>query len=423
MQENKLFFGCVADDFTGAADGASFLVKSGISTALYNGIPKNNLKDKNVQGTVIALKTRNVKKEQAVAESLKAFAWLKEQGARIFYFKYCSTFDSTEEGNIGPVIDAVMEKTGFSYTVLCPSLPVNGRTLTEGRLYVNGKLLEESHMKNHPLTPMKKSRLGDLMKSQGKYCCIETRTPLTEKAKKEISREIDKNAHCYVVPDYETDVQGQQIAKDFPGIGFYTGGSGLMEHLGKYFGRTYGFEMEKAEEVPVKGPTLLMAGSCSKITLEQIAEYQKKGLPYYKVIPARLADGSLDAEGIWREAQIGQASEILIYSSTSPGEVKKNQEMGKETIARKIEDTMADLITIARKNGIRKYVIAGGETSGAAMKALGFEGYHIGNSIAPGIPIMTPLDGPAYRLVLKSGNFGQRDFFFRAIQMLKGEEI
>ena len=175
MQENKLFFGCVADDFTGAADGASFLVKSGISTALYNGIPKNNLKDKNVQGAVIALKTRNVKKEQAVAESLKAFAWLKEQGARIFYFKYCSTFDSTEEGNIGPVIDAVMEKTGFSYTVLCPSLPVNGRTLTEGRLYVNGKLLEESHMKNHPLTPMKKSRLGDLMKSQGKYCCIETR--------------------------------------------------------------------------------------------------------------------------------------------------------------------------------------------------------------------------------------------------------
>ena len=103
--------------------------------------------------------------------------------------------------------------------------------------------------------------------------------------------------------------------------------------------------------------------------------------------------------------------------------VKKNQEMGKETIAREIEDTMADLITIARKNGIRKYVIAGGETSGAAMKALGFEGYHIGNSIAPGIPIMTPLDGPEYRLVLKSGNFGQRDFFFRAIQMLKGEEI
>lgn len=421
MHKNRLFFGCVADDFTGASDGASFLVKSGISTALYNGIPRKDLEDKNVQGVVIALKTRNVKKEQAVKESLEAFEWLKAQGARILYFKYCSTFDSTDEGNIGPVIDEVMEKMGFPYTVLCPSLPVNGRTLTEGRLYVNGMLLEESHMKNHPLTPMRKSRLEDLMKVQGKFHCVETKTPLTENVKKKIEEEIYKNTHCYVVPDYETDIQGDQIAKDFFDISFYTGGSGLMEHLGKYFGRIHGFESEEVKNESVKGPTILIAGSCSRITLEQIEEYQKKGLPSYKVTPARLADGSLDAEGIWRDAGIDKVSEILIYSSASPEEVQKNQEMGKESVASKIEDTMAELVTIARKKGIRKYIIAGGETSGAVMKALEYDGYHIGVSIAPGVPVMTPLDGAEYRLVLKSGNFGQRGFFWRAIQILRGD--
>lgn len=423
MQADRLFFGCVADDFTGAGDAASFLVKSGISTALYNGIPEKKMEDKSVQGVVIALKIRNVKKEHAVKESLEAFEWLKEQGACIFYFKYCSTFDSTDEGNIGPVIDAVMEKMGIPCTVLCPSLPVNGRTLSEGRLYVNGVLLEESHMKNHPLTPMRKSRLADLMKLQGKYSCVETRTPLTEDAKNKIEEEISKNQHCYVVPDYETDVQGQQIAEDFPNIGFYTGGSGLLEHLGKYFGRTYGFDGNKIVEEPVEGSVLLIAGSCSRITLEQVAAYQKKGLLSYKIAPARLLDGSLDAEGIWREAGLDKLSEILVYSSAPPEEVKKTQELGKESIAGIIEDTLAELVTIARKKGIRKYIVAGGETSGAVMKTLGYEGYRIGRSIAPGVPVMTPLDGPDYRLVLKSGNFGQKDFFYRAIMSMKGEEL
>lgn len=423
MQADRLFLGCVADDFTGAGDAASFLVKSGISTALYNGIPGKKVADKSVQGIVIALKTRNVKKEQAVEASLEAFEWLREQGARIFYFKYCSTFDSTEDGNIGPVIDAVLEKMGIGYTVLCPSLPVNGRTLTEGRLYVNGVLLEESHMKNHPLTPMKKSRLSDLMRPQGKYRCVETRTPLPVKDKSRIEEEVIRNQHCYVVPDYETDIQGQQIVEDFPDIGFYTGGSGLLEHLGSYFGRTCGLDGRKTEEEPGDGPALLIAGSCSRITLEQVAAYQKKGLPSYKIAPSRLLDGSFDAEGIWREAGLDGTTEILVYSSAPPEEVKKIQELGKEAAAKIIEDTLAELVAIAKRKGIRKYIIAGGETSGAAMKALGFEGYRIGRSIAPGVPVMTPLDGPDYRLVLKSGNFGQKDFFYRAVMSLKGEEM
>ncbi len=426
MQKRELFFGCVADDFTGASDGASFLVKSGLSTALFNGIPGGELKDTTIQAAVIALKSRTQERKAAVKDSLAAFRWLAEQGAKILYFKYCSTFDSSDAGNIGPVIDAVLEEFGFSHTVLCPSLPVNGRKVSAGKLYVNGVLLENSHMKNHPLTPMHRSRLADLMSVQGKYPCIETAMPMSDGESRKIRDAEAKGEHFYIVPDYETDEQGAQIAETFSELGFYTGGSGLLEHLGRLFGQRYGFLAKEEKRKAVDGQTVLLAGSCSEATLGQIADYQKGGHHTYRIDPELLLSGKINAEDIWDMAGAETNRDFLIYSSARADEVKQIQEKAGRAglqISQVLEKTMADLAQIAREKGVKKIVVAGGETSGAVIQKLGFQGYRIWDSIAPGVPVMSPLEQPDLRLVLKSGNFGQEDFFSRSVQMLQEKEM
>ncbi|MGI6071120.1 MAG: 3-oxo-tetronate kinase [Blautia sp.] len=415
----SIFFGCVADDFTGASDGASFLVKAGLDTVLINGIPQGDLTGFHGQAAVIALKSRTQERDGAVRDCLAAFQWLKEQGAEVLYFKYCSTFDSTDDGNIGPVIDAVMEKMEIPYTVLCPSLPVNGRTVKDGRLYVNGVLLEKSHMKEHPLTPMRKSRLADLMKRQGAYDCVETSIPVSHALWERIQEKLRKDGHCYVVPDYESDSQGEEIAKTFCGLRFFTGGSGLLEHLGACYQGKYekGGQPEKA--TGVGGRTLILAGSCSKMTLEQVETFKNSGGPGFFIDPQEMLDGGLTAAGIWETASRQDSETVFIYSSAPPAEVARAQALGKEKVSRRLEETMAQLVRCAMEDGIRKFVIAGGETSGAALQEIGYQAYRIGNSIAPGVPVMIPLQNPKLRLVLKSGNFGQKDFFMRAVSALE----
>ena len=226
------FLGVVADDFTGASDAASFLAKAGAATVLYNGIPAKAETD-DVQAVVIALKTRTAPAGQAVEESLKAFSWLKEMGAEKLYFKYCSTFDSTSEGNIGPVIDGVLERFHIPYTVICPSLPVNGRTVKDGLLYVNGVLLENSSMRDHPLTPMRDSSLPRLLRTQGKYESVVV--PLERLSEPTGVLAGDAGEHFYLIPDYYEENHGDLIADRFGHLPFLTGGSGLVGALGRQF--------------------------------------------------------------------------------------------------------------------------------------------------------------------------------------------
>lgn len=417
----RLYIGCVADDFTGAADGASFLRRAGLSTVLINGIPENELGEIQAQAVVIALKSRTEEREKAVQDSLQAFRWLKEKGAEILYFKYCSTFDSTDQGNIGPVIDQVLETMEFPYTVLCPSLPVNGRTVKDGKLYVNGVLLEESHMKDHPLTPMRRSRIAELMQVQGKYDCLETKIPPEQSLQKIIREKLDGGGHCYVVPDYETDLQGQQIVEAFSKLQFYTGGSGLLEHLGKKYGDGHAVDRDEKKRLKnLSKKVLLLAGSCSRATLEQIEDYKLRGLPFYQILPERVVVEQQTAEEIWEEAGAEEKEVILLYSSASPQEVEQSQDLGKERVSEALEAVMARLALKAREQGITKFVVAGGETSGAVLKALGYQAYRIGKSIAPGVPVLKAVGSDPVELVPKSGNFGQKDFFVRAIMELFG---
>lgn len=430
----ELFLGVAADDFTGASDAASFLVEAGIPTVLFNGIPEKTPELKNeIRAIVVAMKTRTAPASQAVQETMEAFAWMKELGVQQLYLKYCSTFDSTKEGNIGPVVDAVMDAYEIPYTLLCPSLPVNGRTVKDGKLYVNGILLEESHMKDHPLTPMRDSAIARLMEAQAKYRgVVMPLEALTGEAVNAWKENAEKQA-CYLIPDYYEDAHGDLIAEAFGDLPFLTGGSGLVGALGRRYAKRLsspadaGNAKGRAEEnesgsgqksgsVAESGKALVLAGSCSAVTLKQIADYQQKDHPSFRIQPHKLLDGSLTVEMIWKWIE-EHGDGALVYSSAAPEDILKSQELGKERVAAKIEETLSSLAEYASRHGHSRLIIAGGETSGAVTKKLGYSSFYIGPSVAPGVPVMIPLENPRLRLVLKSGNFGQTDFFRRACEM------
>lgn len=405
--------GCIADDFTGASDAASFLVKGGMSVCLYNGVPaQEKMAAGETQAIVIALKSRTQETKGAVADSLAAADFLLKQGVKQLYFKYCSTFDSTAEGNIGPVADALMERTGASYTVLCPSLPANGRTVEEGNLFVNGVPLHESHMKDHPLTPMRDCRIARLMAPQSRY-------PSKVLTRKELEDfQAPGDGPCYLIPDYSSDEDGKRIARTFGRLPLLTGGSGLLEHLaGEWTGEMAG--KGKIPESGTRGRALLLAGSCSKATLGQIAWYQAQGKPFFKLDPGALLEGTQTMEDAWDfvAAHQGEKDTVLVYSSDSPERVREYQKLGAGKVAALLEGITAQLARRAVEAGYTRIISAGGETSGAVTKGLGFQSYLIGPSVAPGVPVMVPAEAPEIRLVLKSGNFGGEDFFGQALDM------
>lgn len=402
-------FGCIADDFTGASDMASFLARGGMRTILYNGIPETRDLEDGADAVVIALKTRTQDTQAAVECSLAALKYLRERGCERFYLKYCSTFDSTPRGNIGPVCDAVMEALGVRYTLLCPALPVNGRTVREGKLYVNGVLLQESSMKHHPLTPMWDCVLKKLMEPQSKYPVYELGRDLWETEHPE--------EHYYLVPDCENQADLAAIARRFGQLPLLTGGSGLAEDLAREWMAGAGAGTAQQLETTA-GNALLLAGSCSQATRAQIARFRSDGGVCLRLSPDELMDPAWDFEAFW--AQLRRKLEahcVLVYTSDTPEQVKQAQQRWGD-ISGQLEEALASLAQRARDGGISKFIVAGGETSGAVTRRLGMQSYYIGESVAPGVPVMMPLQDRELRLVLKSGNFGQPDFFTRALQML-----
>lgn len=445
----EIFWGVVADDFTGASDAASMLAEAGVPTVLFNGVPeKMPTLRKDVRAIVIAEKTRTIPAEEAVEEMLTAFAWLRAHGAEQLYFKYCATFDSTEKGNIGPVADAVLEKCGYPYTVLVPALPVNGRTVRNGELFVNGIPLAESHMRNHPLTPMRESDVCRLIEMQSPHRGYRVSIEELEERKDgrvQVASRRDLRAEelaekYYLVPDYYEDAHGDLIAEAFHDLPFLTGGSGLCGALGRRYARLHpelrmanaddrkravsdsarDAMSENSETLADEGKTLLLAGSCSKITLEQIEDYQEKGRANLFIDPVKLVEGTIDASTILTAVK-ATGDAVLVYSSQKSEEMRKTQTLGLEKVSAQLESTMGVLARTAVEAGYTRIISAGGETSGAVTKALGYTAFYIGKSVAPGVPIMTPVENPTLRIVLKSGGFGQKDFFERAVKMTEAE--
>jgi uncharacterized protein YgbK (DUF1537 family) len=377
-----------------------------------------------VDAVVIALKSRSTPADAAVAESLAALRWLQQAGCRQFYFKYCSTFDSTPRGNIGPVAEALMAALGTDFTIACPALPANGRTVYQGHLFVGDELLSESGMRQHPLTPMLDANLVRVLQQQVRGKVGLAGYPVVERGAEAIGarfaalREQGCNfAIVDAVSNRDLDAIGSACA-DLPLV---TGGSGIALGLPENF-RRRGLLASgvAADALPVTGGArAVIAGSCSQATQRQVATMREHS-PAFHIDPVALAGGAaVVAEALaWASAHPGQQP-LLIYATATPDAVKAVQaQLGVERAGSLVEEALAAIAQGLVALGVGQLIVAGGETSGAVVKALGVTGLRIGPEIDPGVPWTTALQGDRkgkpLALALKSGNFGSDDFFLKA---------
>ena len=416
--------GCIADDFTGATDLANMLVKGGLKTIQLLGNPSKEDVVPSVDAVIIALKTRTIPVEEAIEQSLQALNWLKNAGAKQFFFKYCSTFDSTDEGNIGPVIDALMEALETQFTIACPAFPETERTIFKGHLFVGDKLLSDSPMKDHPLTPMTDSNLVSTLSRQTsqKVGLVEYKDILAgpsaiRKAFDQLQKEDVAIAVTDVLNDEHLYFLGEAV-KDFKLI---TGGSGIALGLPSQFkSRNNHQEETRAHSLPkVLGKELVLSGSCSEMTLAQVDEFSKR-YSTLKLNPIELAENnSALANAVSWVIQAKVEEPILVYASAPPDAVKQAQKkLGRDLASSTVENALAKIALAAVQNGFRRIVVAGGETAGAVVSNLGIKGIMIGEQIDPGVPTTVSIGDPSIGLVLKSGNFGSADFFEKAFKVM-----
>ncbi|KVC48080.1 hypothetical protein WI72_29155 [Burkholderia ubonensis] len=425
---SRPLLGCIADDFTGATDLANMLVKSGMRTVQTIGVPAGDAAREaalDADAIVVALKSRTIPAADAVAQSLAALEWLRAQGCRQFFFKYCSTFDSTDAGNIGPVADALLDAAGGGFSIACPAFPENGRTIFRGHLFVGDVLLNESGMESHPLTPMRDANLVRVLQRQTpskvgliRYDAIGLGAGAVRATIAQLRAEGARFAIADALSDHDLYMLGEACA-DLPLV---TGGSGVALGLPANF-RTAGLlpERDNAASLPrVDGFSAVLAGSASKATNAQVAEWRAQR-PSFRIDPLAAARGEPVVEQALAFARSHLPEPVLIYATATPDEVKAVQQaLGVEAAGHLVESTLAAIARGLRALGVRKFVVAGGETSGAVVQALDVKSLQIGAQIDPGVPATATIDAEPLGLALKSGNFGAVDFFDKALRQLDG---
>ena len=431
--------GVIADDFTGATDIAGFLVKNGMETAMFNGVP-DSVPDTLTEALVISLKIRSCPAEEAVKKALSALAFLQEAGCTRFYYKYCSTFDSSKEGNIGQVTDALMAALGTPLTLICPALPINKRTVYKGYLFVNDLLLSDSSMKNHPITPMRDSKLERLMEGQFKgmvehiffedmargpehvKALVEQyKAKEKEKAKDERTedRDIQSRDNCYLIVDILAESDLETIAQATEDFLLVTGGSGLALGIAHLHNRRLGRPNEEVISfVPKKDRAVVIAGSCSSQTNAQVAYYKDKA-PSLRVDEGKALHqkGYAGELALWALAQDKDGPAPMLYATRDAEELEQIKALyPQEDVSARIEKILGCVTKILAFQGIKNFIVAGGETSGVVATTLGVSSYLVGPQIDPGVSWVRSLDG-AMHLAFKSGNFGMVDFFEKAQEM------
>jgi uncharacterized protein YgbK (DUF1537 family) len=419
-----VLLGAIADDFTGATDLCSMLVRNGMRTAQLIGVPEPGLDLPATDALVVALKSRTAPVAEAVARSLAALDWLGHQGARQFLFKYCSTFDSTDQGNIGPVADALMDALGTDFTIACPAFPETGRTIFKGHLFVGDLLLSDTHMRHHPLTPMTDANLVRVLQRQTRRKVGLVPFDVVRRgadAIRERFAALRAEGCSYAITDVLEDEDLRRLGAACRDLALITGGSGIAMGLPDNF-RAEGLlpAAQTADTLPaIRGPEIVLAGSCSAATLGQI-ESMQQSRPALRLDPLRLAEGWDPAEAVaWARGRMGEGP-VLVYASAQPEQVRAIQDrLGRDRAGSLIEDALAAIARGVVAAGARRLVVAGGETSGAVVEALGVKGLVIGPMIAPGVPATASLGrNPPLALALKSGNFGGRDFFLEAFRTM-----
>lgn len=416
-----MLLGCIADDLTGATDLALMLTRAGMRTVQVMGVPAANADFDGFDAVVVALKSRTNPAAEAVAWSLASADVLLARGAKQLFFKYCSTFDSTDQGNIGPVAEALLAKTGAEIALACPAFPANKRTVYLGNLFVGEQPLAESPMKDHPLTPMRDSNLVRVLQRQTKlpvgvipHAVVDQGAAAIEGAFKGAAL-IGKR---FVVVDAIADRHLIDMGRAAASHKLITGGSGVAMGLpANFLAQSLMKAAGSATRMAApKGRQLIIAGSCSEATRGQVKAAIAAGIPAHEVDARAVAAKKLGPADLvsWAKKQPASAP-VLIYSSAEPARVAEVQrEFGRDTAGSMIEALLAATAKALCADGFTRVIVAGGETSGAVVAALGVTAIEIGSEIAPGVPWTLARDGRPLALALKSGNFGGPDFFLSA---------
>ena len=416
-----MLLGCVADDLTGATDLALMLTREGLRTLLAVGPPPASLDVTGVDAVVVALKSRTIPAAEAVRQSRDAAEALRALGARRLFFKYCSTFDSTDAGNIGPVIDALLEVTGGGVTIACPAFPRAGRTVYLGYLFVNGVPLNESPMRDHPLTPMHDANLVRVLQRQTRLSVGLIATPVVTAGAAAIRAAVEEGAaaHRVFIVDAVADSDLRAIGAALGHLPLITGGSGVAMGLPRAYrdaGLIAALTPAPGRLAVPQGRPAILAGSCSTATRAQVKAAIAAGLPSLRIDPLEVANGVQTAGRIldWIDRQ-RRDKPFVIYSSDEPEAVRETQQrLGRTAAGTIVEDLFGRIAAVLPARGITRLIVAGGETSGAVMQALDAGVLTIGPEIDPGVPWTRSRTGVDMALALKSGNFGAEDFFLKA---------
>lgn len=417
--------GVIADDFTGGTDVAAAFRRAGLQAALYFGVPRDGTAVTQADAVIISLKTRTAPVDEAVAASVASAHWLRAHGAQQLFFKFCSTFDSTAQGNIGPIGDALAEMVDSRTTVVVPSSPDRSRTQYQGYLFVGNELLADSPMRDHPLTPMTDSSVPRLMRAQTAHA-----VDLIE------LHDVRRGAHrilellasvpgkrSYVVIDAIDDDDLLEIGRACLDQPLVTGAAGLAAGLGAAVREkraSRGDILTTSNPAGADGPAVALAGSCSARTLEQISEMRRSHPAYHLAAARNVSASALAVSALrWYDDLDPNSPAPLFYSSLPPHELRLVQAtLGADRASELLETALGQIAVGLRARGVRRFVIAGGETSGAVVTALGVDGGLVGDEVAPGVPWIHTLDETPVSLLLKSGNFGETSLLTDATAMV-----
>lgn len=423
--------GAIADDFTGATDLANNLVRAGMRCVQTIGAPDSGAAVQ-ADAIVVALKSRTVPAAEAVEQSLAALRWLQAQGAQQIYFKYCSTFDSTPEGNIGPVTEALLDALhgpGKGFTIACPAFPVNQRTVFKGHLFVGDLLLSDSGMRNHPLTPMTDANLVRVMQAQTRRkvgLVAQDVVALGSQAIRDRFAALQAEGVGVAVVDAVSNDDLMLIGQALAGMPLVTAGSGIAIGLPQNWPQLQarGDGVRADALPPARGLQAVVSGSCSAATNAQVLHFKQSGRPSLAIDPLAIAAGEDVASQAlaWAEPLLASGP-VLFYATAEPSAVRAVQErLGVARAGEMVEHTLSRIAAGLVRRGVRQLLVAGGETSGAVVQALGVQRMAIGPQIDPGVPwtaVDTPLcPGEPVHVALKSGNFGSTDFFSKAFAQL-----
>ena len=418
--DNRMLLGCIADDFTGASDLANTLAKGSMSTMQFVGVPKG-VAPTGCEAGVVALKTRSIAATDAVAQSLAALDWLKAQGCRQFLFKYCSTFNSTPQGNIGPVAEALLHALAAPVAVVCPVFPATGRTLFMGHLFVKDRLLSESGMEKHPLNPMTDPDLRRWLRLQSKGEIGFVPHETVRRGADAVASLLDVEAKAgrrLVVVDAIEDQDLLTIGRAVVGHKLVTGGSGIALGLPGNFRKAGLLGEEGSAYAPANGPGIVLSGSCSTASQAQLSHYLKSH-PGFAINPSELMTDRQTVADMATFVRAHLAEAPIVYSTADARQVAQAQAaFGREQLAEKIEHAFSALAAKLVEEGVTRIAVGGGETSGAVVTALKADTLVIGPEIDPGVPALASVGDKPVRLALKSGNFGAIDFYDKALRAL-----